>query len=171
MVGIFGHLAYWWQRLEHADPRTYVGRGKLQEAHARAVAAHADLVIVDDELPPNVQRSMEEILDRRVVDRTLLILDMYRETIEHPASIPDPIKRHLDLTSGHDRGRLYEILPKEFKRRAAPNLSQASNEQLVSSLADADAWWRETAQRLSDTVFALEEVTDIRKMRPLLQRG
>src|SRR5215470_5312936 len=65
------------QRLEHADPRTYLGRGKLQEAHARAVAAHADLIIVDDELPPNVQRSMEEILDRRVVDRTLLILDIF----------------------------------------------------------------------------------------------
>ena len=32
---------------------------------------------------------------------------MYRETIEHPFSIPEPIKKHLDLTSGRDRGRLY----------------------------------------------------------------
>ncbi|HEY1291844.1 MAG TPA: GTPase HflX [Chloroflexota bacterium] len=68
-----------WQRLEHTDPRTYLGRGKLQEAHTRAVATHADLVIVDDELAPNVQRSMEEILDRRVVDRTLLILDIFAQ--------------------------------------------------------------------------------------------
>src|ERR1051326_4660929 len=44
------------QRLEHRDPRTYLGRGKLQEAHDRAVSAQADLVIVDDELPPNTQR-------------------------------------------------------------------------------------------------------------------
>src|SRR5690242_21732362 len=44
------------QRLEHADPRTYLGRGKLQEAHEIAIEQHADLVIVDDELPPNVQR-------------------------------------------------------------------------------------------------------------------
>jgi GTP-binding protein HflX len=67
------------QRLEHADPRTYLGRGKLQDAHEIAVEQHADLVIVDDELAPNVQRAMEEILDRRVVDRTLLILDIFAQ--------------------------------------------------------------------------------------------
>ena len=39
-----------------------------------------------------------------------LILDMYRETIEHPLSIPEPIKKHLDLTSGKDRGRLYQLV-------------------------------------------------------------
>ena len=43
-------------------------------------------------------------------DGTLLVLDMYRETIEHPMSIPEPIKRHLDLTSGKDRGRLYDLV-------------------------------------------------------------
>ena len=67
------------QRLEHPDPRTYLGRGKLQEAHDRAVSAQADLVIVDDELAPNTQRSMEEILGRRIVDRTLLILDIFAQ--------------------------------------------------------------------------------------------
>jgi GTPase len=67
------------QRLEHHDPRTYLGKGKLQEAHDRAEQTHADLAIVDDELPPNTQRSMEEILGRRVVDRTLLILDIFAQ--------------------------------------------------------------------------------------------
>jgi GTPase len=67
------------QRLEHPDPRTYLGRGKLQEAHDRAADTRADLVIVDDELAPNTQRSMEEILGKRVVDRTLLILDIFAQ--------------------------------------------------------------------------------------------
>jgi GTP-binding protein HflX len=67
------------QRLEHPDPRTYLGRGKLQEAHDRAVELQADLVIVDDELAPNTQRSMEEILGQRIVDRTLLILDIFAQ--------------------------------------------------------------------------------------------
>src|SRR5207237_8782227 len=70
---IVGRLS---QRLEHPDPRTYLGRGKLQEARDIAVEEQADLVIVDDELAPNAQRAMEEILGRRVVDRTLLILDI-----------------------------------------------------------------------------------------------
>ncbi len=79
---------------------------------------------------------------------TLLIIDMYRETIEHPASIPEPIKKHLDLTSGKDRGRLYELVSKAAQRRQRPKLSTASSYELVHFLADPDAWWRETAQRL-----------------------
>src|SRR5216684_619167 len=67
------------QRLDHADPRTYLGRGKLTEAHDLAVEHDADLVIVDDELPPNTQKSMEEVLGHRVVDRTLLILDIFAQ--------------------------------------------------------------------------------------------
>ncbi len=50
-------------------------------------------------------------------DGTLLILDMYRETIEHPLSIPEPIKKHLDLTSGKDRGRLYNLVQHGGRRR------------------------------------------------------
>jgi putative membrane-bound dehydrogenase-like protein len=81
-------------------------------------------------------------------DGTLLVLDMYRETIEHPASIPEPIKKHLDLTSGRDRGRIYAIVPEGFKRRGRPGLTKVSSLELVPLLADRDSWWRETAQRL-----------------------
>src|ERR1700716_3637615 len=68
-----------WQRLDHADPKTYLGRGKLNEARDLAVEHDADLVIVDDELAANTQRSMEEILGRRIVDRSLLILDIFAQ--------------------------------------------------------------------------------------------
>jgi len=81
-------------------------------------------------------------------DGTLLILDMYRETIEHPLSIPEPIKRHLDLTSGKDRGRLYNLIYAGARQRPRPKLSEAPQAELVGLLADPDAWWRETAQRL-----------------------
>jgi GTPase len=73
---VIGRLS---QRLEHADPRTYLGRGKVAQAREMAEQANADLVIVDDELAPNTQRSMEEMLGRRVVDRTLLILDIFAQ--------------------------------------------------------------------------------------------
>ena len=81
-------------------------------------------------------------------DGTLLILDMYRETIEHPFSIPEPIKKHLDLTSGKDRGRLYNLVPEQGSPHRRPSLSNAGTAELVDHLADPDAWWRETAQRL-----------------------
>src|SRR6202171_3666217 len=67
------------QRLDHPDPRTYLGRGKLTEARDLAIEHEADLVIVDDELAANTQRSMEEILGRRIVDRSLLILDIFAQ--------------------------------------------------------------------------------------------
>src|SRR5919112_2031827 len=73
---IVGRLS---QRLDHPDPRTYFGRGKLIEARDLAVEQSADLVIVDDELAPNTQKAMEEILGLRVVDRTLLILDIFAQ--------------------------------------------------------------------------------------------
>jgi GTP-binding protein HflX len=67
------------QRLDHPDPRTYLGRGKLVEARDLATATGADLIIVDDELAPNSHKAMEEILGQRVVDRTLLILDIFAQ--------------------------------------------------------------------------------------------
>src|SRR5207237_1671775 len=69
-------------------------------------------------------------------DGTLLILDMYRETIEHPLSIPEPIKKHLDLTSGKDKGRLYNLVYSGGSRRRKPKLSTAPSAELVRLLAD-----------------------------------
>ena len=81
-------------------------------------------------------------------DGTLYMLDMYRETIEHPWSIPEDIKAHLDLQSGQDRGRIYRLAPPEFKRRVTPKLSAATTEELVELLKHPNAWHRETASRL-----------------------
>jgi len=67
------------QRLERPDARSYFGRGKLHEARGLLQEAGADLVIVDDELAPGTQKTMEEELGCRVVDRTLLILDIFAQ--------------------------------------------------------------------------------------------
>lgn len=81
-------------------------------------------------------------------DGTLYIADMYREVIEHPASLPPVIKKHLDLTSGRDRGRIYRLVPEGFKQPRVPQLSGATAAELVQSLTENNAWQRETAERL-----------------------
>jgi putative membrane-bound dehydrogenase-like protein len=81
-------------------------------------------------------------------DGTLHVLDMYRETIEHPWSIPDDIKKALDLESGRDRGRIYRLTPPGFKPTDTPHLGSASVAELVAALGNPNAWWRETASRL-----------------------
>jgi putative membrane-bound dehydrogenase-like protein len=80
-------------------------------------------------------------------DGTLYVLDMYRETIEHPYSIPDDIKAHLDLTTG-DRGRIYRLMPPRVTKLHFPKLGSFSSLDLVGQLESANAWNRETAQRL-----------------------
>lgn len=81
-------------------------------------------------------------------DGCLYIADMYRETIEHPWSIPPEIKKHLDLNSGNDRGRIYRIAPDGFGYPGAVDLGAKSNGELVGLLDHSSGWHRETASRL-----------------------
>ena len=81
-------------------------------------------------------------------DGTLYLLDMYRETIEHPYSIPEDIKEHLDLESGSDRGRIYRLVAKNGVRKPVEKLGGHSAKELAKRLASKNAWARETAYRL-----------------------
>ncbi|MCC9658629.1 c-type cytochrome [Rhodopirellula sp. JC737] len=81
-------------------------------------------------------------------DGSLHVIDVCREVIEHPKSLPPDLKKHLDLTSGRDRGRLYRLAPTNHRDRPTPNLSQMTDVELVSLLSHPNAWHRETASRL-----------------------
>jgi putative membrane-bound dehydrogenase-like protein len=81
-------------------------------------------------------------------DGALYVVDMYREIIEHPWSLPDSIKQHLDLHSGVDRGRIWRIVPEGSKRPATPRLDKATTAELVEMLGHPNGWHRETAARL-----------------------
>lgn len=65
------------QLRDAADPATLVGRGKLEEIRAEANARQTPLIIFDSELSPVQQRNIEEVTERRVIDRTQLILDIF----------------------------------------------------------------------------------------------
>ncbi len=81
-------------------------------------------------------------------DGTLYVIDVYRETIEHPESLPPMIKKHLDLTSGRDRGRIWRVVPDGYKRPAPPKLGGAATADVVVALAHRNGWYRDTAARL-----------------------
>jgi GTPase len=67
------------QHRERPDPRTYVGKGKLEELKDAFKRSGAESLIVDDELSPVQQRTLEDALQVRVVDRTQLILDIFAQ--------------------------------------------------------------------------------------------
>jgi GTP-binding protein HflX len=67
------------QHRDRPDPRTYVGKGKLQELQEAFKRSGAESLIVDDELSPVQQKALEDALQARVVDRTQLILDIFAQ--------------------------------------------------------------------------------------------
>ena len=67
------------QHRPQPDPRTYVGKGKLEELKQEYKDARAEVLLVDDELSPSQQRLLENELQSRVVDRTQLILDIFAQ--------------------------------------------------------------------------------------------
>tara|TARA_R110002111_G_scaffold107056_2_gene165460 strand:+ start:24854 stop:27925 length:3072 start_codon:yes stop_codon:yes gene_type:complete len=105
-------------------------------------------------------------------DGTLHVLDMYRENIEHPWSIPDDIKAHLDLTSGRDRGRIYRLVPPEYPpgyhKPQPPRLGSAEIKTLVAELENPNVWWRDTAHRL---IFERQDQSAVPLLNQLLNES
>ncbi|MFT6845332.1 MAG: GTP-binding protein HflX [Flavobacteriales bacterium] len=67
------------QKMEGPHNKTFLGQGKLEEV-ARYMQEHCiDLAIFDDELTPTQIRNIERVLDRRILDRTNLILDIFAQ--------------------------------------------------------------------------------------------
>ncbi len=67
------------QKLEKPDIRTYVGKGKLEEIKAFVEEFQIDMVIFDDDLTPSQVRNLEKELTVKIVDRSLLILDIFAQ--------------------------------------------------------------------------------------------
>ncbi len=66
-------------RIDRPNPSTLIGSGKLEEIKAAAEATGADLVLVNYPLSPGQERNLEKYLERRVLDRTGLILDIFAQ--------------------------------------------------------------------------------------------
>lgn len=65
------------QNRETIHPGTYVGKGKLEEIKELTIEYNVDTVVCDDELSPAQLRNLEEALSIKVIDRTIMILDIF----------------------------------------------------------------------------------------------
>ncbi len=153
---------------------SFTGDAGGQLAHRKIIRPAADGVNLQGERPAD-ERGFEFAASTdtwvRIVnfanapDGCLYICDMYREVIEHPWSIPEEIKQHIDLNQGNDRGRLYRLEPDraDWRRRAGVNLADATTAELVGTLTHPNGWHRDTAHRL------LYERQDKTAVEPLKQ--
>lgn len=67
------------QRLDKPDPKFFVGSGKLQEILAYVEENEIDTIIFDDELTPSQLKNIENEMERKIIDRTQLILDIFAQ--------------------------------------------------------------------------------------------
>lgn len=69
------------QRLDHPNPQTFIGPGKVEEVHALVEDLQAEVVLFDEELSPRHLRELEKAFgdDVRILDRTALILDIFAQ--------------------------------------------------------------------------------------------
>lgn len=80
-------------------------------------------------------------------DGNLLCLDFARETLE-AVHIPYDVAAAMDLTSGRDRGRVYRIVRKGYRRKRPLKLERLNSKRLVELLDRGSLWQAETARRL-----------------------
>ena len=67
------------QKVDKPDPKTFVGSGKLNEILDYVVEHNIDTLIFDDELTPSQLKNIEKVVERKVIDRTQLILDIFAQ--------------------------------------------------------------------------------------------
>ena len=65
------------QRRESVHPGTYIGKGKIEEVRDLLYETQATGIICDDELSPAQMNNLQDELNCKVMDRTLLILDIF----------------------------------------------------------------------------------------------
>lgn len=70
-------IARFTQKLDRPEPRTFVGKGKLDEIAEFVKAAGVEIVVFDDELNGSQIRNIEKVLECRILDRNNLILDIF----------------------------------------------------------------------------------------------
>jgi len=75
-IEVIGKLT---QKAQKVTPSHYIGTGKIEELKAMADELQASTVIFNDELSPSQIRNLEADLERKVIDRTILILDIFAE--------------------------------------------------------------------------------------------
>ncbi|MEK6479001.1 PVC-type heme-binding CxxCH protein [Catalinimonas sp. 4WD22] len=127
---------------------------------------HRDVLTLTNESPAYIAKRHESEQEKEFLSSTdpwfrpanftlgpdgyLYVIDMYRQHIETPLSIPEDLKADMDFMNGSEMGRIYRIRPvnADAKEKIIPDMSTMSAQQLVDLLAHPNQWWRLQAQRL-----------------------
>ena len=139
------------------NPRTLIGRGKVEEVRAICEEEGVDLVILDDDLTGSQQRNLEGVLGRKVVDRTGLILDIFAQRARSKEG-----KLQVELA------QLHYLLPRLTGRGV--ELSQLGGG--IGTRGPGETQLEVDRRRIRRRIVKIEEeLQKVRRHRALLRRG
>lgn len=148
----------------HAFPEKFYGNIFTGDVAGNLV--HRDIITRHDTSPTFIASRDHAEKDREFLSSTdpwfrpcnftigpdgyLYVIDMYRQHIETPVSIPDDLKADMDFKRGSEYGRIYRIVPKNDRseKKTFPTMKKMETRQLVENLSHPNQWWRLQAQRL-----------------------
>ena len=108
-------------------------------------------------------------------DGGLYIADFYRLVIEHPEWIDPDLTREMiadgRLRAGHDRGRIYRVMPADGKRLEPLQLAKLSPEELASALDSRNGWQRDTAHMMLTWLGSAGRESALPVLRNILRKS
>jgi GTPase len=165
------------QKRHDVVPATYIGKGKMAELKAAVEAADADVVIFDNDLSPAQVRNLEKFVDRKVLDRSELILDIFATRARTPEarlqvelaqleySLPR-LKNMWTHLSRQDGGGIGSRGPGETQLESDRRLAGTKIRDLKHRLAEVQARKeREVASRRGEPTVSLVGYTNAGKSR------
>ena len=119
------------QPREYFHPATYIGKGKLEEVRLMADELDATGIICDDELTPAQLRNLEDVLNLKIMDRTMVILDIFASRANTSEEIS---KRVEDIKA---------VFPKECsgEHQTMQRFHRCGLLRLHQSVPKPSAWW------------------------------
>lgn len=141
------------QRRGRPDPRSYLGRGKVEELRDTVKELEADLVIVDDELKPSQLHVMQSVVGVDVFDRVRLILEIFTRRARSQEA-----KLQVELATLQHRIPLVKETINLLKKGERPGL-------LSGGEVGTHQYLREIRQRMARIKRELEDVKRVRSVR------
>jgi putative membrane-bound dehydrogenase-like protein len=149
--------------LSDVFPKEYYGSVFTGEVAGNLV--HRDLLVAEKENPAFVAKRSRKEEEKEFMastdpwtrpanfavgpDGCLYMVDMYRQHIEAPTSVPDDLKKEMDYSNGEKYGRIYRISPRNYSAaKATVNLKNKTSGELVALIADGNQWMRTRAHML-----------------------
>ena len=147
---------------------------------------HRDLLSPSDTAPYRVAKRPEQEKNKEFMastdswvrpasftvgpDGDLYMIDMYRQHIETPMSIPEDLQVGMDFNAGNKYGRIYRLVPTNAGayKKVPADLRNAKSADLVALLSHGNQWWRLQAQRL---LLERQDKSVIPAVKSLLDQG